>query len=225
MCASMEPGSVGETIPVETTPPPDDESRAILLEPGPWDPHTAGDVIAFIVVHGLLIRELGFLGHACGDLLTNGDVIAWRQMPESLIAADERLEVIEPARLLRVDEAMVHVRPALLVTLLQRAAEQERRQATHRAIAQLPRVEDRLLAVFWHLAERHGRVGPDGALLSLSLRHEFLGRLVGAARPTVSLALKALLGERLVTRSDEGDWLLDPRGLERFELSPARVSR
>ena len=59
-------------------------------------------------------------------------------------------------------------------------------------ICQLPRVEDRVLAVLWLLAESWGHVTPAGVRLPLALTHETLGALIGARRPTVTLALRKL---------------------------------
>lgn len=47
--------------------------------------------------------------------------------------------------------------------------------------AHLPRVEDRLLLTLWMLAERCGRVTPEGIVLPLALSHEALGRLAAAS--------------------------------------------
>jgi CRP/FNR family transcriptional regulator, cyclic AMP receptor protein len=65
-----------------------------------------------------------------------------------------------------------------------------------------------LLTLFWHLAERWGRVTPDGVLLPLTLSHRMLGQLVGARRPTVSTALGALTRAGEVSRALDGTWLL-----------------
>ena len=56
------------------------------------------------------------------------------------------------------------------------------------AICQLPRVEDRVMAVMRLLPEAWGRVTPAGIRLPLSLPTRCLGGLVGARRPTVTLA-------------------------------------
>jgi CRP/FNR family transcriptional regulator, cyclic AMP receptor protein len=68
----------------------------------------------------------------------------------------------------------------------------------------------RILALLCHLALRWAHVTPDGVTLHLPLTHEMLGRLIGARRPTVSLALLALTDRGLVARRDEGIWLLPP---------------
>jgi hypothetical protein len=82
------------------------------------------------------------------------------------------------------------------------------RLATHQAIVQAPRVERRLELALWQLAERWGRVVPGGVLLPIALTHATLGRLVGASRPTITLALQSLLREEAVQRRQDGSWLL-----------------
>jgi CRP/FNR family transcriptional regulator, cyclic AMP receptor protein len=51
-------------------------------------------------------------------------------------------------------------------------------------------------------------VTADGVVLRLRLTHELLGQLVGAKRPTVSLALKELEARGSIHRPAEGGWLL-----------------
>jgi hypothetical protein len=45
----------------------------------------------------------------------------------------------------------------------------------------------------------------------LPVRHGAIGRLIGARRPTVSLALKELATQGLIARRDDGTWLLTGR--------------
>jgi hypothetical protein len=72
-------------------------------------------------------------------------------------------------------------------------------------------VELRVLALLWHLAERWGRVGREGVVLPVKLTHETLGRFVGARRPSVTLAMGQLADDGLITRRDDGAWVLPPR--------------
>ena len=76
------------------------------------------------------------------------------------------------------------------------------------AIGHLPSAELRILAVLWHLAETWGKVVVDGVLIPFPFTHAALGQLMGARRPTVSLALVNLHTEGLVRRLDDGTWLL-----------------
>ena len=79
--------------------------------------------------------------------------------------------------------------PEVTAALFDRLSERSLRLATTQAISQLTRVDRRLKALFWHLAERWGRVGGEGVVIPLALTHRILGQLVGARRPTVSTAL------------------------------------
>ena len=90
----------------------------------------------------------------------------------------------------------------------------------HTAIAGLPRVEDRVLALFWELADRWGVVRPEGVVIRLKLTHEFIGRLIAAKRPTVSLALMSLAEDGLVTRDGDGGWTLSHESAAGFGRTP-----
>jgi CRP-like cAMP-binding protein len=109
--------------------------------------------------------------------------------------------------------------PCLSVNLQRRLLDQADRSALHAAISQLPRVDQRILALFWQLAERRGRVTPFGVEVRLELTHEAIGRLVGAQRPTVTLALHALHDEGVLSRRAPGIWALGPQS--RQALQPA----
>ena len=89
-------------------------------------------------------------------------------------------------------------------------AEQSDRLATQLAICQLPRVDQRLLAMMWLLAESWGQVTSAGTTLPLTLTHDTLGGLVGARRPTVTLALGELTDRGAIVRQDRGWLLLEP---------------
>ena len=98
--------------------------------------------------------------------------------------------------------------PGVSAMLMERIEARARRLATVKAIAQLTRVDERLVAVIRHFCERWGRVTADGVLLPLCLSHRMLGELVGARRPSVSTAAAALeKADRLIRRSD-GTWLV-----------------
>ena len=70
------------------------------------------------------------------------------------------------------------------------------------------RVEQRVMAIFCHLASRTGTVTPDGVLLPQQLAHRQIADLVGARRPTVTLALTFLQNHDLIRRREDGRWLL-----------------
>jgi CRP-like cAMP-binding protein len=85
------------------------------------------------------------------------------------------------------------------------------------AIMSLPRAEHRILALMWQLADRWGVVTVEGVAVRLELTHELLGRLTGARRPTVSLALHLLEEQRALSRAAPGVWLLAHDSCEMIE--------
>jgi hypothetical protein len=75
------------------------------------------------------------------------------------------------------------------------------------AIAHHPRVDERLLLLLWHMADRWGRVTPHGVSLSLRLTHELLADLIAVQRPSVTLSLQQLERQGRIAR-DSGKILL-----------------
>ena len=92
--------------------------------------------------------------------------------------------------------------------LISRAVRRSHSLAVLLAASSLLRVEDRLAVVLWHLADRWGRVTPEGVRLQLPLTHELLGELIGAQRATVTTALTQLSESGSVVRNPDGSWLL-----------------
>jgi CRP-like cAMP-binding protein len=97
--------------------------------------------------------------------------------------------------------------PEVAAELVGRALERSRRLATLMAIAQQPRLDQRVWLLFWELADRYGRVHPDGVHIDLRLTHEVISHLVAARRPSVSTALSAL-ASRGILRREGGGWVL-----------------
>ena len=185
---------------------------------------------AIMVVEGIVLRELLLAGSTATELLGPGDVVDFTGADDALLPTDVRWSVPDAARIMVLDDrllAILRTWPGVARVLLSRAVQRERRLSTHRAIAQLPRVDLRLLAFFGHLGERWGRVTPTGVLLPLHLTHETLGRLIGARRPTVSLALKDLAAGNMLERRQDGAWLLRYEALQlarRARRDPRRLA-
>jgi CRP/FNR family cyclic AMP-dependent transcriptional regulator len=64
-----------------------------------------------------------------------------------------------------------------------------------------------LLLLLWHLADRWGRVTPDGVRVALGVTHQTLADLVAARRPSVTTALQQLARQGLLGRDGDA-WLL-----------------
>ncbi len=206
------------------------------LSPGPWDVRTAlePDIHhrGFLVVDGLLSREVDVLGRGCVELLGPGDVMRpWSWDDEgSHVQAEVGWTVLEPTSLAVLDRALVERLvpfPAIGVELFTRGTRRAHALAVSLAIAHHQRVDDRLLLSLWHLAERWGRVGVDGVALVLPLGHQRLADLVGASRPSVTTALGELARAGIVLRRADGAWLLPgdpPEQLRNHRLAPAVMS-
>jgi CRP/FNR family cyclic AMP-dependent transcriptional regulator len=170
--------------------------------------------VGLLVVGGVVAREVLLADTISAELLGAGDVIR----PWSLGGGGESLEVdvrwtvlSEQAQLALLDQRFAFEMagfPEIAVALMDRLNERAGRLATAKAITQLTRVDRRLTALLWHVAERWGRVTADGVLVPLRLSHRLLSQLVGARRPTVSTALAELARTGAVLRRADGSWLL-----------------
>jgi hypothetical protein len=205
--------------------------RAIVavldLPAGPWSPVALRQLrtrpFALLVLDGLLVRDMLLAGSTATELLGPCDVVDLGRFDDALLPTNVRWSVPEAARVAILDDrvlAIVRTWPAVARLLLDRAAQRGARLSIHRAIAQLPRVDQRLMAFFGHLAERWGRVASAGIVIPLQLTHETLGRLIGARRPTVSLALKELAAAGQLERRHDGAWLLSYEALDALAGSP-----
>lgn len=189
---------------------------AISLPRGTYDPQTLihGDgLLGLLVLDGLLIRQVAVGDRHCGELVGAGSVLRpWDDFGQTApLPFEVSWRVIRQVRLAQLDRrflaTIVHW-PALIETFTARATERAHTLAFNVAIHCLRHVHLRLLALLWHLADRFGRVTADGTQVPLPLSHTDLAELVGAQRPSVSVALKRLSEEGLVRRASDNTWLL-----------------
>lgn len=185
---------------------------------GTWEPDIvngpdATGGIGLLVLEGVLVRRLS-LGHrSCAELLGPGDLLRPSQdgFSELLAPFSVAFRVIEPLMLAQLDVRFVARSarfPEMTGELISRALDRSRLLARMLAVAQLPRVDTRLLIAMWHLSERWGTVGTEGRVLPGFLSHELLGWIVGARRPSVTTALGQLSIRGQVKRQPDGTWLL-----------------
>jgi CRP-like cAMP-binding protein len=213
-------------------------ARAIRLPAGRWDPQAdIGDIrygIGILILEGLLLRRVGLGGRFGGELLGEGDLLRPWQAEEQgaslprtggwKVLRRGRVAILDAEFALRVARY-----PEVVSTLFARAIRRTRHMAVSMAIIHQPRIDLRLHMFFWDLADRIGRVRPDGVHLPVRLTHAMLGELVAARRPTVTKALGEL-AERGFVRWTGEDWLLcggPPVELEEIgsiSLQPERIA-
>jgi len=186
---------------------------AIHLPAGPWHPPepAEGPGVAVLLLGGLVCRQVELAGHAGAELLGAGDVLDGAAVAHGALDLTVRWTVHQPATAAVLGghlEALTARWPQIARALQQRLCVQHARTAVLATIAQLPRVELRVHALLWHLAERWGRVTPEGVQLPVQLTHRMIGSLIGARRPTVTLAVGELERSGAVVRDGTGGWLL-----------------
>jgi CRP-like cAMP-binding protein len=193
-------------------------ARSIEIPRGPWSPErllarSGAHPIGLLLLDGLMVREAVVGDHPCAELLGPGDLLrAWEDSDaEMLLPRTVEWSALSPVRLAVIDQALA-VRaaqwPEIFASLVERAARRAERLVVMQAIGHLTRVDDRLLALLWCLAERWGRVAPGGVVVSLRLPHRTLAGMVGARRPSVTTALGQLIARGEVERRPDGGWLL-----------------
>jgi hypothetical protein len=194
-----------------------------IVAPGTWEPpfpaDGGGGSLGLLVLDGLLMRDVAIAQATCTELIGRGDLLRpWDWERDVLtIKPVVTWTALQPVRLAVLDRRIAAVMgrwPELVSAIVARAVRRSFELATNQATSHLTRVDARLELLFWGLADRWGRVGPDGVVLELPLTHQVLGRLVGAQRPSVTTALSDLSRRGVIERREDGAWILrgDPPG-------------
>jgi CRP-like cAMP-binding protein len=197
----------------------------VALERGEWHPRRAegdGDGrVGVLILSGLMTREIAIGDTVSAELLGPTDVIRpWDPTDQhALLPHEVRWQVLEPARLALLGAGFAQAAarwPALTTALVRRTVRRSHALGLAAAITCTTGLETRLLMLFWHLADRWGKVTADGVTIPVPLTHETIARLVGARRPSISTALKQLERDGRLARVHRGGWLLagDPVGAE-----------
>jgi CRP/FNR family transcriptional regulator, cyclic AMP receptor protein len=186
-----------------------------VLPHGVWESRTLRDASplnpGLLILDGVVAREIALGGGLSSELLGPGDLIRPWAGIDDVLESETRWNVLAEARVAILDATFLNKAaafPGIGAMLLERVEARTRRLALTQAIAHMTRVEDRLLAIFRHLAERWGRVTSDGIVVPLCLSHRTLAELIGARRPTVSTAAAKLDRMGALRRRSDGSWLL-----------------
>jgi CRP/FNR family transcriptional regulator, cyclic AMP receptor protein len=204
MPPAMRPNGAGASL----------SAVVLRLERGAWEPDArepSVDHLGFLVLDGLVGRRVLVPERGRSlELLGQGDLFRpWQD--DSASFSRQSWTVIEPAAIAVLDQSLAaraREVPQLLEALTDRALRRSRRLAVSAAIANTVGVEERLLLSLWQLTELWGRKAPGGAVLPFRLSHQTLADLVGARRPTVTLALRNLVERELLRRGESGEWIL-----------------
>lgn len=135
------------------------------LPVGEWspshsEPHRGH--LGYLLLDGLILRRTRINGSRSGELISRGDVLRpWIEDPISFSSVEWR--VMEPVRLAVLDRRVgmrICTRPELSAAMLDRLTLRTRSLAIHAATENMRGLDERLLVLFWHLAERWGHREP-----------------------------------------------------------------
>jgi hypothetical protein len=192
---------------------------------GSWEEPPAGygpgNAYGVLVVDGFMLRTVTIGERTTAQLFGPGDIMqSWpgEDLP-SPVSVEVTWAAVSPAVLARLDDRVIGIAgrwPSVLRRLAWRSSSVAGRVSLQVAIARVPRLEERLLLLFWGLAERWGAMTPNGMLLPIGLTHESIAALTAASRPPVSGALSHLSRDGLLCRVPDG-WLLTKQGEDRLK--------
>ena len=199
------------------------------IEAGSWAPPAIDPCRApfgLLLVSGFLARETALPDASSIELLGPGDVLRpWVRPADTNLAVNIRWEALETSVIAALDVRFASValrHPAIIVTIMDRYMSRSMWVDLHLAVCHIVGLDKRLETMLWHLAERWGRVSREGVILPLRFSHEFLAKLVGVRRPSVTSALSRLRHQGMVERRPDGSWLL--HGGPPTELTEVRES-
>jgi CRP-like cAMP-binding protein len=188
--------------------------RVWSLPRGAWPTATVREpgLMGFLVLDGVLTRNVSLGKIAYPELLGRGDLLRpWQNEPGGRLGPVEvTWQVLEPCRVAVLDRRFAGIVgrwPEIVDELLGRALNRARELDFNMAIAQLPLLELRLLALLWRLADRWGEPVDSGVCVPIRLTHSLLAAMVLGRRPSVSSTLTELAQRGLVSRTDDG-WIL-----------------
>jgi CRP/FNR family transcriptional regulator, cyclic AMP receptor protein len=192
-------------------------ARTVVAERGAWDLDATwaatGAELGLLIVDGVLARDVGVGRRVSLEILGPGDLV--RPWPHhrhaDALSVNLRFNVMETMRFAVLDDAFAVAAgrwPAVLGQVTGRMMGRASSASLRLLIHQVVRIDDRVLLSLWGLAQRFGRVTPDGVLVPVPINHTMMARFVGAQRPTVSQAVGELTRRGEVERLEDGGWLL-----------------
>lgn len=182
--------------------------RVFRVAKGEWTPPQIDHgALGLLLLEGLMVRTLRLGDVSSSEVVGPSDIIRpWENdLIPSLAPGLTSWRVLEPVRIALLDRratTLIGRWPELNAAVGGRLLRRARSLAYLMAAQHFLRVEDRLLATLWHLASMWGRVTLTGTVVPFRLTHETLASIVGAQRPTITLAVRSLTDQGRLIRDE-----------------------
>lgn len=206
----------------------------VELEPGRADflgsYGSASGWLGLLVLDGLILQQSKVLGRSTTEVLGAGDVFCpWEiEQDRALVPSSVEFELLTRTRVALLDADFaerVRPWPQIASALIGRVDRRAHTSIVARGLAAYPRVEIRLVAFLWELAERCGvAVADERVVVPVALTHRVLATIVGCERSSVTAALGALRRDGLVVRTQSG-WMLSGSLPQQIEFLLRRAPR
>ncbi len=184
-----------------------------VLKKGSWNPRSEpseAGCLGYLIAKGLLVRRVEIAQGSSVELLGNGDLLRpWQEDASSFCAAS--WEVLEQSTMLALGPGFTRGLaqwPTIAANLAMLGLRRSRALAADAAIASIIGIEERLLIMLWHLAERWGEPSTEGIHLSIRIPHRLLAEMMGARRPSITSALTKLQEAGRLDSGPDGGWIL-----------------
>ena len=193
------------------------QARLITFRTGPWavrpDDFDPVANMGLLLLDGLLTRQVTVAGYTCSEVLGPGDVLQpWLRVgPDQSVATEIDWQVVQPLEMAVLDRAFSTQAapwPEIGAAVSRRLMRRSHWLAFHLAVCGLRHIDERVLLILWHFADRWGKVTPDGVRLDMRLTHEVIAAAVGARRPSVSGAVRRLKQQGRLEPRPRSRWVL-----------------
>jgi len=189
-------------------------ARVFPVPKGVWDPPEIDHgATGLLLLDGLMVRMLRLGSVSSSEVVGPTDIIRpWEtDLIPSVVPTLTNWRVLEPAEVALLDgrvTALIGRWPELSASISGRLLRRARSLAYVMAAQHFVHVEDRLLATLWHLASMWGRVTPRGTVVPFRLTHEMLAGIIGARRPTTTIAIRSLREQGRLLRDEDRRYVL-----------------
>lgn len=193
----------------------DCQAHVLDLPRGPWEAEDARfdrSGFGLLVLSGVLCRRVVQSECYGAELLGPGDLLRpWDQVADwSTIPVESSWLILQPASVAVLDSGFTRRAapyPEVASELMRRGLIRARYLAILIAIISQRRIDTRLTMLFWHLADRFGKLRGESVEIAVPLTHATLAELVAARRPSVTTALSHL-HQRGILRREGQTWHL-----------------